>query len=511
MLGTELNMAAGIREFGHATPDAIAIKDGQRHLSFAELDERSNRFASGLVARGILPGERIAILSNNRFEFFEISAGLAKAGIQAVPLNTRNSLADNRYIIQHSEARGIVFDDTLVEAVEPLLSELEVVLSYDGVAGEDYETFLAAAAPVDPMVPVGELEPFCITYTSGTTGKPKGVMLSHRSRVLSAYCAAVEYGLGPGRSTMAVAPMYHGAGFEFAYAAPMLGGTVSVLRKWNPEAFLAMLTEDRIETVFLVPTHAQQVRRIVENPAEVYDLSALKTLYFNAAAMPVALKEWVLKAFPGVDVHELYGSTETSVVTNLRPNFALEKAGSVGHPWFMNQVKLIGDDGEEVGVGEPGELYARSPVLLVGYLKDEEATRAGFDAEGYFTAGDIAVRDADGFISIVDRKKDMIIAGGVNIFPREIEEVIAQVPSVDEVAVIGVPDEVYGERVVAYAAARPGLEIDTAELEAYVRARIAKYKVPREWYVVDTLPRNASGKIVKRQIQQQYVASRVSA
>jgi long-chain acyl-CoA synthetase len=499
-------MASGIREFGHATPDAVAIKDGERHITFAQLDERSSRFADGLLARGIKSGERVAILSNNRFEFFEISAGLAKAGIQAVPLNTRNNLADNTYIVRHSEARGIVLDDSLVGAVETLLDELSVVLSFDGTVREDYESFLAAARPVDPLVPVGELEPFCVTYTSGTTGKPKGVMLSHRSRVLAAYCAAVEYGLGPGRATMAVAPMYHGAGFEFAYASPMLGGTVSVLRKWNAEAFLEMMVADEIETVFLVPTHAQQIRRVIENPAEKYDLSKLHTLYFNAAAMPIALKQWVLKAFPGVKVHELYGSTETSVVTNLRPSHALEKAGSVGHPWFMNQVKLVDDDGNEVGVGEPGELYARSPALLVGYLKDEEATAACFDSEGYFTAGDIAVRDADGFISIVDRKKDMIIAGGVNIFPREVEEVIAAHATIDEVAVIGVPDEVYGERIAAFMAPRPGTRIDLAALEAHVREHVAKYKVPREWHVVDALPRNASGKIVKRQIQADYVA-----
>jgi acyl-CoA synthetase (AMP-forming)/AMP-acid ligase II len=266
------------------------------------------------------------------------------------------------------------------------------------------------------------------------------------------------------------------------------------------------MASSRASTVFLVPTHAQHLRRFCEEPAARYDLSALRTLYFNAAALPVALKEWVIAAFPGVDVHELYGSTECSIVTNLRPEFALERAGSVGHPWFWNEIRLKDDDGNEVGPGEPGELFARSPLLLAGYLDDEEATRAGYDADGFFSVGDVAVRDEEGFITIFDRKNDMIIAGGVNIFPREIEEVIARHQPVDEVAVIGVPDEVYGERIAAFVVGRPGTRIDVGALEGHVRQHVARYKVPREWHVVDALPRNPSGKILKRMIRDGYLA-----
>ena len=262
----------------------------------------------------------------------------------------------------------------------------------------------------------------------------------------------------------------------------------------------------RIESVFLVPTHAHHIRRVTETPTEKYDLSALKTLYFNAAALPVALKEWVIEAFPGVDIHELYGSTECSVVTTLRPEFALERAGSVGHPWFFNEVRLKDDDGNLVGPGEPGELFARSPMLMGGYLRDDEATAAGYDDDGFFTVGDIAVADEQGFISIVDRKKDMIIAGGVNIFPREIEEAIVRHPSVDEAAVIGVPDEAYGERIAAFVVSRRGAQVDEEVLAAHVRASVAGFKVPREWHVVGELPHNPSGKILKRQIRDDYVA-----
>ncbi|MFY1694691.1 MULTISPECIES: class I adenylate-forming enzyme family protein [unclassified Solwaraspora] len=506
MTGVQLNMAAGIREFGRATPRRVAVVDGDREVTFGALHQRSSQLASATLARGLAPGERIAVLSNNRYEYFEISAAMAKAGIPTVPLNPRNNVTDNAYILAHSAAQGIIVADDLADRVDGLLDGLRLVLSFDGGVGEHYGRFLDGGRAVDPQVPVDELDPFCVTYTSGTTGRPKGVLLTHRGRVLTAFGVGLDYGLGPNRSTIAVAPMYHGAGFEFAYAAPMLGGSCTVLPSWDPQRLLDLMVSSRAETVFLVPTHAQHIRRFCPEPAARYDLSALKTLYFNAAALPVALKEWVIEAFPGVEVHELYGSTECSIVTNLRPEFALDRAGSVGHPWFWNEVRLVDEDGAQVGPGEPGELYARSPLLLTGYLNDEEATRAGYDADGFFSVGDIAVRDEEGFISIVDRKKDMIIAGGVNIFPREIEEVIARHGPVDEVAVVGVPDEVYGERIAAFVVSRAGQQIDVSTLDGYVREHVARYKVPREWHVVDQLPRNPSGKILKRTIRDEYVS-----
>lgn len=505
-MSRELNMASGIREFGRATPHRTAVVDGDRALTFAALDERSNRLASGLLARGLRPGDTVAVLAGNRMEYFEVAAALAKAGLPMVPLNPKNAAPDNAYVVGHSEAVALILDDALADNAGSLVDELATVLSFHGGVGLDYETFLAESRAADPQVDVVETDPFCITYTSGTTGLPKGVVLTHRGRVLNNYASAIEYGLGPSTSTMAVAPLYHGAGFAFAYAGPQLGGTTSVLRSWDPERFLAGLVEQRVSTVFLVPTHAQQIRRLVEEPGAAYDLSALRTLYFNAAALPIELKKWVHEAFPGVGIHELYGSTECAVVTDLRPEDSLRKPGSVGHPWFMNEVRLLGEDGQEVGPGEPGELFARSPMLMKGYLKNEQATREATTDDGFVTVGDIAVRDEEGFISIVDRKKDMIIAGGVNIYPREIEEVVAQHPHIDDVAVVGVPDDVYGERVTAFVVARRGVTVDVAGVEDHVRAGVAKYKVPREWHVVEHLPRNPSGKILKRDIREDYIA-----
>jgi long-chain acyl-CoA synthetase len=498
-------MAAGIREFGHATPRRVAVVDGVREYTFAELDSRSNQLAQAALARGIRPGDRLAILSNNRYEYFEISGAMAKAGIPTVPLNPRNNLSDNELVIAHSGARGIFVADELAASVEGLTDGLDLVLSFDGTVGERYDDVVATGRPVDPKLVIDETDPFCVTYTSGTTGRPKGVLLSHRSRVLTAFGVGLDFGLGPNRKTIAVAPMYHGAGFEFAYAAPMLGGSATVLHTWDPERLFDLMVRSRADTVFLVPTHANHMRRFCAEPMVKYDLGALKTLYFNAAALPVALKEWVIAAFPGVEIHEIYGSTECSIVTNLRPEFALERAGSVGHPWFWNEIRLKDDEGNEVGPGEPGELFARSPLLLAGYLDDDEATRAGYDDDGYFSVGDVAVRDEEGFVSIIDRKKDMIIAGGFNIFPREIEEVIAKHAPVHECAVVGVPDDVYGERVAAFVVRRQGADLDMTVLEGHVRQCVARYKVPREWHLVDALPRNPSGKVLKRVIRDDYI------
>lgn len=507
-MSLKLNMANGIREFARSSPHRVAAVEGNRSLTFAAMDERSSRLAQGVLALGCGPEKPVAVLAGNRLEYFEIMTAMAKAGVPVVPLNSRNTSLDNEYIVAHSGARVLILDPRLADNAATFLDSLEAVIAFGGgEVGRDYEGFLAQQRAVDPKAAVGDDDTFCITYTSGTTGRPKGVVLTHRGRVLTAYGAAIEYGLGPGRRTMAVAPLYHGAGFSFGFAGPQLGGQVTVQTKWDPEEFLALLASSRTSTVFLVPTHAQQIRRIVEEPAAAYDLSALETLYFNAAALPVELKEWVHEAFPGVGIHELYGSTECSLVTDLRPEDSLRKAGSVGHPWFMNEVRLLDDDHNPVAPGEPGELWARSPMLMKGYLDNPEATAEATDAEGFITVGDVAVADEEGFISIVDRKKDMIIAGGVNIFPREIEEVIGRHPSVDEVAVVGVPDETYGERVAAFVVPRPGAAVDPVVLERHVAASVARYKLPREWHTLDALPRNAGGKVLKRVIQADHVAS----
>jgi long-chain acyl-CoA synthetase len=279
------------------------------------------------------------------------------------------------------------------------------------------------------------------------------------------------------------------------------GGTVIVLRRWDPEHLLHLAAAEHAQAIFLVPTHAQTLRALGEDVLRTASLPALDTLYFNAAALPVPLKEWVIDSLPDVGVHELYGSTEAGVVTNLRPDDARRKAGTVGQPWFMNELRVVGGDGAPPPPGVPGELYSRSPFLMNGYLDDDAATAACTTADGFITAGDLATVDDEGFVAIVGRSKDMIVTGGVNVYPSEIEAVLARHPAVAEAAVVGVPDATWGERITAFLVVA-GPEIpDTAELERHLSTQLARYKHPREWRVIDALPRNVAGKILKQDLR----------
>ena len=325
---------------------------------------------------------------------------------------------------------------------------------------------------------------------------------------MTMFAGGLDWGLGPGRRTAAIAPMALGAGFCFAYMGPFLGGTTVMMRRWNPGDFLEMVERHRLHSVFLVPTHAHGIRSLGEDPAKQFDLSCLETIYFNAAALPVPLKQWVIGAFPGVGIHEIYGSTEASVVTSLRADRALDRAGSVGHAWFCTEVKLVDPDGNGVEVGEPGELFSRSPMVMNGYLNDATATAAALTEDGWVTAGDIAVADDEGFIYIIDRKKDMIISGGQNIYPKEIENVLLQAEGVDEVAVVGVPDDEWGEHVAAFVVPAPqGRRPSTTDLEGLARIHLAGFKVPRDWHFIKTLPRNANGKVVKSLLKRPAIPS----
>ncbi|WP_110241524.1 class I adenylate-forming enzyme family protein [Nocardioides gilvus] len=506
--GSPLSIAQGVREFARSSPGQVAVIDGDRTQTYAQLEERSNRLAHHLLGSGLERGEKVAVLLGNRLEFPEVATGIAKAGLVMVPLNPRLTGSEAEYILEHSGTHFLVIDGALAPVVSDAVRAHDLpVLTLDAESmgadalGADYESALAAAPATDPGIVVDESEPFCITYTSGTTGKPKGVLISHRSRVLTIYMSALEYGLGTGRVSAAVAPMYHGAGFAFGFAPVFTGGTVTMLNKWSPADFLELVERDHVQSAFLIPTHAQGLRALGPDVVSSRDLSSLDTLYFNAAALPWPLKQWVMETFPDVGVHELYGSTESGIITNLRPVDMRRKPGSVGHPWYMTEVKVVDEAGVAVPAGSPGELFSRSPYLMNGYLDDPEATAACTTEDGFVTCGDIVVVDEEGYISVVDRKKDLIISGGTNVYPREIEEALASHPHVVESAVVGEADETWGETVVAHVVLKNGSTLDADALESHCRETLAGYKIPRRWYATPALPRNAGGKVVKRDLK----------
>ncbi len=512
-----LNMSAGIRDFARSTPEAVAVVDGTRTFTFAAVESRARRLANVLLQAGFEPGDRIAVLLGNRAEYVEIPAALGRIGLIMVPLNPRLSVTEVGYILTHSKSNALIVDTAYVPLVKSSLTQtsLRLVLTMPDpqhptpsderhasmLRMSDYETALSTAADTDSAREVSELDPFTIVYTSGTTGRPKGVVISHRSRVLTGLATGLDWGLGPGHTTIAVAPMYHGAGFILAYASPMLGGTLWMLRSFDAEALLAMVDQSRSKSIFMVPTHAQMLRSLGPEALARYDCSCLADIYFNAAPLPFPLKEWVMQTFPSAGVHEMYGSTEASIVTNLRPAQALTRPGSVGTAWFQTEIRLIDEEGHEVGAGGTGELFSRSPYLMNGYLDDDAATTACITPDGFLTSGDVARMDADGYLYIVDRKKDLIISGGLNIYPREIEDVLLSHPEVRDAGVVGVPSEQWGESLMAFVVLASDATVGPSGLEQLCRDMLASYKVPRQWRVVDGLPRNAAGKILKTQLR----------
>jgi acyl-CoA synthetase (AMP-forming)/AMP-acid ligase II len=325
--GAQLNIANGIREFAIASPNAYAVIDGERRLTYAALNERSSRLANALLAYGLRPTDRVAVMLANRLEYLEISCGIAKAGMVSVPVNPRLTMPEVEYILGHSASQAVVVDKALLGIVHPAIQShgIRRIIAVDG----DYEETLAGARSGDPRIDVDETEPFTVCYTAGTTGKPKGVVISHRSRSLSFYCTALEWGLGPGKLTLGVAPMYHGAGFLFAYVACHTGGTVALMRNWDPELLLQMVAEHRPSSVFLVPAHVQGLRAIGDEVIRKHDTSTLRTIYTNAAPMPQELKVWTVGTFPEVGLYEIYGSTEASIVTCLRPPTSYARSGAL--------------------------------------------------------------------------------------------------------------------------------------------------------------------------------------
>jgi len=499
-----LNVANGIREFSIANPGKIAIIDGNRSISYRELDIRSSQVANYFISKGFKKGDRVAVISGNRMEYPEIVAGLSKAGLIAVLVNPRSVSREVEYFIRHSGSKGAIIESSLVPLVENYIFEtsVEQILTMDSDDfGLDYEKTIKSQEKYDPFVFVDEREPFKICYTSGTTGEPKGITISHRSRCLVFMATALEWGLGPDKTTIAVAPMYHGAGFAFNYGALFTGGQLVIQRKYDPLDLLEMIDRYKPDSIFLVPAHAIQLRELGQSTIKKYDSTSLSCLYFNAAPLPQELKLWVIDTFETAGLHELYGATETAIVTNLRPEFQKSKERCVGPPWFFNQVELLNSSGEEVSVGEQGELYAKSPFMMNGYWDDDKNTLENTNERGFFGVGDIAVKDEDGFYYIVDRKKDIIISGATNISPREIEEVILEFPGIIDIAVVGKRSEKWGEEVSAVMVKNK--DIDIQDLEQYCRDNLSGYKIPKNYHFVESLPRNASGKILKRVVKDQ--------
>lgn len=497
MPNSSLLISGGLHAAAAKFPRKTAlICEGQR-VSYARLADRVRRVCGGAIGLGLRKGDRVVVLAPNCVEYPELLAGLSDAGLIVATVSARSTPHELKGMVEDCQARALFVHPSLAEvAFAARAASLESTVTL----GEEYESWLLQAQPRGPLEGLEPTDPFTLVYSSGTTGQPKGIVISHRSRALTFHAMAMEYGCyGPDDLQLGIAPMAHGAGFAFIMASLYFGGTVEVLTKFDAGLVVQKLASEPFTGVFLVPTHFQAIFALEQSLLDRHRgrATALRTIMSNAAALPQALKEKIVEYWGAGLLHETYGSTEASIVTNLRPADQLVRRRSVGHPFALNQVRLLDEAGRDVPPGEVGELYSLSPYLFDGYWNRPEETEAA-RRDGWVSAGDLARRDEDGYLYIVDRKKDMVITGGLNVYPREIEETLHQHPAVLEAAVIGRPDEYFGESLRAFVVFRNGRSADSIELEAHCRVKLAGYKVPREFVVLEALPRNASGKVLKR-------------
>ncbi len=505
-----LTLSESVAAHARTQPRKIGVRDSRRALTFALWDARASRLAQALLGLGLQPGDRVALLAYNAIEWLEIYTALARAGLVAVPINFRLVGPEVAYIVQHAEARAFIVQDDLRPLVERIRGELPIDASRyllfgasASVSGwQAYEALIAAAAPEPPAVAVKPEDLFALMYTSGTTGRPKGAMRSHEGNALIALATALEFGLGRDDTGLLVMPLCHANSLYFGVTFAMLGATIVVddRRSFDPEALLAKLAHEHVTFTSLVPTHYIMMLSLPDAVKARYDVRAVGKLLISSAPARKDTKLAILQLFPNGRLFELYGSTEAGWVTVLRPDEQIARLGSVGREWSgSGAIRLLDADGREVPDGEVGELYSRTAYVFSGYWKNPDKTAEAFQG-AWCSVGDMARRDADGYIHLVDRKSNMIISGGENIYPSEVESLLSAHPQVQDVAVIGVPDDKWGESVQAVVVLQPDQRASEAELLDWCRERIAGYKRPRSIIFVaeHEMPRTATGKIQHR-------------
>ncbi len=504
-----LNAGQVLETHARLMPAAPAARDLERSLTFGQWNDRACRLANGLQGLGLAKGERIAVLAFNRLEWAEIYAAAAKAGLVAVPINFRLTGAEAAFIIRDSEAAALLVEEALVDLVESFRADLDLpcdrYIHFGGNAPAGYRAYedvIEEALPSEPETVVLPDDPWCLMYTSGTTGHPKGAIRSHRGMAMLALMTEIEFRLHRRDNALLVMPMCHANSLNFFTAFLYCGARVTIFSKpsFDPELCLATLGQ-RITFSSLVPTHYMMLLDIPSEQRGVIG-SVEKLLVSSATAFPET-KRAIMEMFPNSGLYELYGSTEAGWVTTLHPDEQFDHLGTVGREVVGSApIRLLDDDGNEVPDGQPGELFSCSPYQFDGYWNLPEKTAEALRGD-YLSVGDVAIRDADGFIKLVDRKKNLIISGGENIYPSEVEQVMSTHPDVREVAVIGVADARWSERVLAAIVPRPGAVPDAAALIAWSRDRLAGFKRPREIVFLepDQMPRSATGKVLHRRLR----------
>ena len=504
------------RYHAEARPDATAFVFEGRETTFAQFDRHASQVANALIAAGLGTGDRIAYVGKNSDWYFELLIGAAKAGVVTTPIGWRLAAPEIAYIVADSDAKLVFVGPELISHVGEVAAELThrpVVIAMEAAGAGEFQTFEAwrnAQGDTDPHKPVETSDIAIQLYTSGTTGRPKGAMLTH-DNLLAMRREASRNPLawnqwGPADVSLVAMPVAHIGGTGWGLVGLMNGAKGVVAREFDPTKVLDYIEKDHISKMFMVPAALQIVVR--QPRAREVDYSRLSHILYGAAPIPLDLLRECMEVF-GCGFVQQYGMTETTGTVVYLPPEDHDPAGSrrmraAGLPMPGVELKVIDEAGNSLPPNTVGEVAIRSASNMAGYWKLDEATRKTIDAEGWLRTGDAGYLDEDGYLFIHDRVKDMIISGGENIYPAEVESAVYGHPHVAEVAVIGVPDEKWGEAVKAVVAPKPGVTPDPDDIIAFARTRIAHFKAPKSVDFVAALPRNASGKILRRELRAPY-------
>ncbi len=494
--------------------DTVALIENDRSLTWAEYRDTRNRLARSLLDLGVKPGSTLVQFLHNSIESCLVTAAAAELKTTNTPINHRLKAEEVAYILEDSDAVCVISESEFL----PVLSEARELVSNVSkwvIVGDDVPDW---AIPFGELTEGGSVEPVelpegspeesqAMIYTSGTTGKPKGARRRGISNPAAVMTWIQEFGLRPDDVHLVAGPLYHSAPLAFATIAQALGNTSVIMRKFRPEPALELIERHKVTTTFMAPTLVKRLLQLDEDVFSKFDISSLRTLIVAGAPCPQKVKEDVFERI-GPVLYEFYGSTELGINTILKPKESIEKPGSCGKAMPGVEIALFDEEGNEVGVGKPGELHVRrNPMVFEEYYKKPDATKNAQRGE-WISVGDIAYRDEDGFYYICDRKIDMIISGGVNIYPAEIEDVLHRHPGVADVAVFGIPDEDWGEKVHAAIQPVSGAQLSEEEIQNWAREHLADYKVPRSISFHDDFPRDLAGKLIKRQLRDPFWAGR---
>jgi long-chain acyl-CoA synthetase len=502
---------------GEIRSGEAGVRCGERFASYPEMFGGALKAARGLAELGVGAGDRVALLLRNSIEFLQASIATVPLGASAVPINWHWRGEEIAHVLSDSGAKALILHEDLWPAVEGGVPDGVAIVtvrageSAGAVAGaHGWEEWLAR---LEPWQEAPERAPVSIIYTSGTTGKPKGVVRetsSDEKREQTRAMIAELFQLGEGERTVIPAPMYHTAPNVYALGAALLGMDMTIMERFDAEEFLRIVQEQRVTVVQMVPT---MFVRMLALPAEVraaYDTSSLRCVVHAAAPCPPDVKQAMIE-WLGPVVFEYYGGTETGPVTYCTSEEWLEHPGTVGRPLPEADIRIIGEDGAELPAGESGEVYMWLDVWPDFTYANDEEKRRSVERDGLISCGDIGYLDDDGFLYLNDRRSDMVISGGVNIYPAEIEACLLTLEGVRDCAVFGIPDEEFGEALAAHVELDEEAELDEDEIRAHVRDRLASYKAPKLVRFDDALPREDSGKIFKRRLREPYWAGRERA